>query len=194
MYKLQKPPSSFLFLLCLISRVLIFERIDCNSNPASRWISISRVPNRSLGHAFSGSEIRFVPFFVQQEDDEMLVPHSDFATEGPQPMEGTASYEFGFVSVSILFLFVRIELLLDQDASLLFCFALLWIEISELFLQLGFWILLLLFSSAAGGSCEYGRESASGGSTNVEIHVDDRELFEAKHQETLLWYLHCRWL
>ncbi|GMP68188.1 hypothetical protein CsSME_00027890 [Camellia sinensis var. sinensis] len=25
---------------------------------------------------------------LDQEDDEMLVPHSDFATEGPQPMEG----------------------------------------------------------------------------------------------------------
>lgn len=42
---------------------------------------------------------------TQAEEDEMLVPHSDFAaTEGPQPMEGTTqsnSLPFFFSRVSV---------------------------------------------------------------------------------------------
>lgn len=38
------------------------------------------------------SRFVFFLFSQQQDDDEMLVPHSDFApVEGPQPMEGIAS-------------------------------------------------------------------------------------------------------
>lgn len=33
----------------------------------------------------------FFTLFLQQEDDEMLVPHPEF-TEGPQPMEGESSF------------------------------------------------------------------------------------------------------
>lgn len=39
----------------------------------------------------------FLFFFLQQEDDEMLVPHNEFV-EGPQPMEGEIFNSILFLS------------------------------------------------------------------------------------------------
>ncbi|KAL6005120.1 CSN-associated deubiquitinating enzyme Ubp12 [Asimina triloba] len=51
------------------------------SSSSSRWLGLD------IRGFFTSDLTRLVLGFLQQEDDEMLVPHSDFATEGPQPME-----------------------------------------------------------------------------------------------------------
>ena len=48
----------------------------------------------AVGGGFVGSELLLLALlFLQQEDDEMLVPHPEYP-EGPQPMEGKAQSLF----------------------------------------------------------------------------------------------------
>lgn len=48
------------------------------------------------------------PCLQQQEDVEMLVPHSD-VVEGPQPMEGLVEYSIRLLYSRLVFVFAMIE-------------------------------------------------------------------------------------
>ncbi|THG12020.1 hypothetical protein TEA_020733 [Camellia sinensis var. sinensis] len=48
-----------------------------------------------LGYTWIQNYLTVVGFALQQEDEEMLVPHSDLVVEGPQPMEVVAQAETG---------------------------------------------------------------------------------------------------
>lgn len=108
------------------------------------------------------------------------MPHSDFATEGPQPMEGNRFLTrirflvsaFDSIHAAIRskqeLLFLRLFFFFSGESYHLFA-----IRVLNSVLKCVFFLVDFLLSSAADGSCKYGGESASGGSAIVKIHVDD---------------------